>query len=58
VALPVHAETDFEIFSAGGGQLLLDNGVAPVPEPRTLMLLCAALLGLAVAAQRRRGSVT
>ncbi len=37
-------EVGFEIFSAGGGSLMLDNGIAPVPEPGTGSLLAAALL--------------
>ncbi len=37
-------EVGFEIFSAGGGSLMLDNGVAPVPESGTGGLLGAALL--------------
>jgi hypothetical protein len=53
-------EVGFEIFSAGGGSLMLDNGMAPVPEPGTGSLLAAALLlllGWGWVARRSEGTL-
>lgn len=41
-------EFGFEIFSAGGGSMLVADPTAPTPEPGTLLLLASGLLGLAL----------
>ena len=44
-------EIGFEIFSGGGGEIKLDNGFAPTPEPASLALM---LIGAGLAPWLRR----
>ncbi|MGA7823432.1 MAG: PEP-CTERM sorting domain-containing protein [Steroidobacteraceae bacterium] len=48
-------EVGFEIFSDSGGTILLDNGIAPIPEPGTVSLLAVALLSLGAFRRRATG---
>lgn len=41
-------EFGFEIFSSGGGSMLVADPTAPTPEPGTLLLLAWGLLGVAL----------